>query len=73
MSAASDDTAREDTLRDDKVRQDGVTDPKSALQKAPYEKPVLSDYGDIRTLTQDLGPHGADDGGIFPGFKSSQP
>jgi hypothetical protein len=31
--------------------------------KAPYEQPVLVEYGDVRTLTQAVGGRGQLDGG----------
>ncbi len=34
--------------------------------KKPYKKPVLRHYGTIRTLTENIGAHGANDGGTNP-------
>ena len=49
-------------------RPDGLqlAQPQATLQsagKAPYERPVLVEYGDIRSLTQSTGGRGQLDGG----------
>ena len=31
--------------------------------KAPYERPTLVEYGDVRSLTQNVAAHGKPDGG----------
>ena len=49
-------------------RPDGLThtQPQALPQtagKAPYERPTLVEYGDVRALTNNVGSHGPLDGG----------
>jgi hypothetical protein len=40
-----------------------MTQPLGVPTKKPYQKPVVSVYGDIRDITQSAGPNGKGDGG----------
>jgi len=39
--------------------------------KKPYSKPTLTVYGTARELTQRVGNHGKQDGGVQPGHKKT--
>jgi hypothetical protein len=48
--------------------------PKSNIEqrdKKPYSSPQVTLYGNIRELTQNVGPNGMTDGGTFKGGKTS--
>jgi hypothetical protein len=49
-------------LRPEGLNQTQQTAPTQAPAKAPYERPTLVVYGDVRTLTQSIGGHGPLDG-----------
>jgi len=41
------------------------------LQKKPYTTPKLTNYGDVRKITQNVGTRGSQDGGGPPRQKTS--